>query len=183
MQMKQLRNLDFELRELEPLVKNPKVLKVGRQFKSFKMRPRELPGNWLLSAVLAFDYGHKDWTILEAQDGDGIIADLKRRRKRVMEHVYVRPEDQRSRTVEECIVQAVAHKVKGKGQAYARGKALLVLSEASGHWIPRRTAWLLVGQHDFSDIWVAHPENIDDVRYTYCVAQLSVLYGQFRRGK
>lgn len=175
--MRQLKNLHGGLRELRPILLSPQRLITGRDFKNFKMRPRELLGNWLLAAVLAFDSGNTGWTIVEDPDGrDGWLINPRTKRRRQTEHIYIPAHMQASKTVEELIVQFVAKKVN-RGHGYAAGKALVVFSEASGEWFPNRTRWLLVGQHSFTDIWVLHPEHITEKHRTYCVALLTELRG------
>jgi hypothetical protein len=58
-----LKDLTVGLKELEPVVKQPKLLRSGRPFGNFPMRPRELLANWLICAVGDFENETLDLTI------------------------------------------------------------------------------------------------------------------------
>ncbi len=167
------------LPELKPLVTDPRHLWNGRHFPKFHMLPRELLGNWLLGTILEFEEGRTGWTIAEDHVGDGYLLHRPDRRGRWMEHVLVHQRNQASRTVEECVVAALAHKANPRhGPQYASGKTLVIFSEAKGAWHPSRVRWLIFGRHAFNDVWVMHPEHAGPARRAYCVALLTQLWGE-----
>lgn len=175
--IKQLRNLSVALKELEPHVRHGRSLQVSPEFKSIKQRPRELLANWLLCAVGCAERGKE--TLVVAQDplgGDGLIIDRETDEQMLTEHVYVPRRDQAD--VGELVVKALEHKVK-KGDAYADGRTLVILSDAVGEWYPNRVARKIVDRHRFNGVWVMHLDaaSVAEGRYIYMVAELDVSEG------
>ena len=138
-QVIQIRDLGVLLRDLEPFVKRPDFLRVGRELQNIRLRPREVLVNWLFCVVRNYVYNTNDFTFAETPiDGDGVIVNRETAEWIVTEHVFVPPSRSESfESVEDQIFEAVEHKAR-RGEAYARGKSLIVFSEAIGRWFPNR---------------------------------------------
>jgi hypothetical protein len=124
--VKQLKSLAVGLKELEPHIRNGRALQTHPEFNSIKQRPREMLANWLLCAAGCATRGKE--TVHLAEDplgGDGLITESETGEFMLTEHVYARP--RQGSSVAELIVEALEHKAK-KGEAYARGRTLVVLS-------------------------------------------------------
>ena len=175
--VKALKSLHVALKELEPHIRQPTSLRRGRPFKTFKMLPRELLGNWLVCAVGNFERGTDDLKICnDPFGGDGVILDITAGSHLVTEHVYV-PPPRVATDLEGLIIGAVNHKGK-RGKAYARGKVLIVFSEARGKWFPNKVARRLHGIHGFEDVWVVHRGNVPLNEFGYSAALLDLSDGE-----
>lgn len=174
---KQLKSLAVALKELEPHIRHGRSLQVGKEFKSIGQRPRELLGNWLLCAVGCAARGKE--TLAIAQDplgGDGLIIDRETDEKLFAEHVYIPPQGEGE--LEARIIAAVKHKAD-KGPEYAKGRTLVVFSDARGMWHPNKVARAIAGTHGFNGVWVValNGAAIAEGRYAYDVAELDVSRG------
>jgi hypothetical protein len=175
--VKHLKNLAVALKELEPHIRHGRSLQVHPEFRSIRQRPRELLANWLLCAVGCASRGRE--TLVISQDplgGDGLITDRETGEQMFTEHVYIPPHA--GTDFGELTVKALEHKVK-KGDAYAAGLTLIILSEATGLWHPNRLARQIAGTHKFKGVWVVHLDAraIAEGRYAYLVAELDVSAG------
>ena len=129
--VKRIKNLKIVLKNLENSVKDPRFLRIGRNFGNFPLRPREVLANWLLCAVINFDRGEEKFTFAEdPTGGDGIIIARNSEEFMLMEHVFIpEPSANNIQSVEDIMVKAVKHKMS-KGKSYAQGKNLVIFSEA-----------------------------------------------------
>jgi hypothetical protein len=88
------------------------------------------------------------------------------------EHVFIPPPQlNNTESVEDLILQKIAHKMRN-GAAYARGKHLIVFSEAIGWWYPNRVGRRIAGQHEFASVWVVALERGEEEGFLYSVACL-----------
>ena len=173
-QVTQIRNLSALLKDLERYVKRPGFLRVGREFQNFRLRPREVLANWLLCVVRNHVYETCNFTFAEPPiDGDGIILNRETGEWIATEHVFVPPPRERSNdSVEDLIVRAVEHKA-ARGEAYARGKSLVVFSEAVGRWHPNRVGRSIDGTHHFNVVYGAGLERGDRDGYIYWLTEFA----------
>jgi hypothetical protein len=131
--------------------------------------------NLLICAVGNFTEGDHAFTVCtDPNGGDGLIYKQRDGKYMTTEHVFVPPKG-RAET-EQRIVGAVQHKAK-KGAAYARGKHLVIFSEATGEWKPNRAARRIAGTHEFESVWVVHLEQADAGVYSYSIAWLDLSRG------
>lgn len=175
--VKKLKNLTIALAELEPHIRDGRSLQVHREFKSFKQRPRELLANWLVCAVLCDGRGEEALAIADDPfGGDGLIVDRKTEEKMFTEHVYIPTSDEVH--IGASVVKAVEHKAK-KGKEYAKGRTLVIFSDAIGRWIPNHVAREIVGRHQFDGVWFVTLDAPASAigRYAYNVAELDVSIG------
>ena len=63
----QIKDLKIALKDMEPMVRNPKFLHNGRDIQNFSLRPREVWANWLLCAVMQKIHG-TNMTFIEDKD-------------------------------------------------------------------------------------------------------------------
>jgi hypothetical protein len=171
-QITAVRDLRAILKDLEPHIRDPRSLRVGRDFKKMAMRPRELLGNWLFCVTLIEATG-RDWTLSDdPTGGDGVMLDRTNGTGFLTEHIFLPPPHaNEGRSVEQQVVDAVAKKA-GNGAIYARGKTLVVFSEAVGKWFPNRAAKAIAGTHGFEGVWAAGLETADGGTYIYWVTRL-----------
>lgn len=171
-QVTAVRDLKQILKDLEPHIRDPRHLRVGRDFKRMAMRPRELLGNWLFCVTLIEVTG-RDWTLSEdPTGGDGAMLDKTSGTGFLTEHIFIPPPaEAETRSVEQQVAAAVAKKA-AKGAPYAKGKTLVVFSEAVGKWFPNRVARVIAGKHRFEAIWAAGLETAEGGHYIYWVTRL-----------
>ena len=164
---------DFKtvLKDMEPWIKDPRYLRVGRELTNFKLRPREVLANWLICVVGNFYNGNDHMTFADHETGgdDGIILEKTTVIYVSTEHVFIRePKSVTSKTVEDLMVEAVKHKAK-KGIPYAQGKHLVIFSEAIGMWYPKRVGRKIEGIHGCDHVWAVGLETSDETKYIYWV--------------
>src|SRR3989344_2429419 len=137
--IQKVRDLKVILKDMEPFIKNPVFLRTGRNIINFSLRPREVFANWLVCVVGNFNNGNEDLTFAEdPTGGDGLILNNKTGKLMLTEHVFIPPpQPENNKTVEDLMLEKIIHKTK-KGKEYARGKHLIVFSEATGIWHPNR---------------------------------------------
>jgi hypothetical protein len=171
-----VRDLTSILKDLEPHIRDPRQLRVGRNFKRMAMRPRELLGNWLFCVVLGKATG-RNWTLSEdPTGGDGAMLDRDAGTGFLTEHVFIPPPvEGNAKSVEEQVIEAVVAKA-AKGREYARGKTLVVFSEAVGKWFPNRAGKAIEGVHQFDAAWALGLEGVVDGRYIYWVTRLDPVH-------
>lgn len=167
----QIRDLKIVLKDMEPYVKDPRFLRTGRKISNFSLLPREFWANWLLCVVGRHNTG-RDLTIAEdPSGGDGVILEKKTKNFIYTEHIFIpEPKTGTQKTVEDLIVEAVEKKAK-KGLPYARGKSLVVFSEAIGWWHPNRVGRRIEGIHGFNSVYAVGLERGDQSGYTYWLTQ------------
>lgn len=173
--IQQIKDLKIVLKDFEGMIKDPRFLRVGREIENFRLRPREVLANWLLCVVGNFQNGNDQLTFAEdPTGGDGVILNKRSEEFMLTEHVFIpEPKTGDTKTVEDYMVMALEHKIK-KGENYARGKHLIIFSEAIGRWYPNRVAKRIVGTHSFASVWAVALQNGDENGYYYSVAQLVI---------
>lgn len=170
----QIRDLKSVLKDMEAFIKDPRYLRIGRDLSNFSLRPREILANWLMCVVGNHISREDGLTFTEdPTGGDGVIRNRQSGECFLTEHVFVGvPQTVTGNSVEYMIVNAVEHKKK-KGTAYAKGKHLVVFSEAKGSWLPNRVGKIIDQQHSFESVWAVGLENVSGSVYNYWV----VLFG------
>ncbi|MFM7012825.1 MAG: hypothetical protein ACKO0Z_26445 [Betaproteobacteria bacterium] len=159
-------------------VRDGNHLATGKPFKLLgNMRSREVLGNWLLCAVANANEGKDTHTFTsDPVGGDGVIINMATTSSWPTEHVMVgKPHTPSESTlpIESRIIQAFNKKLNKGGEAYARGKQLIIfLDAAGGEWKPRRVAQQLPNPLVFADVWVVGLQPLEDGKYVYGVSQL-----------
>jgi Domain of unknown function (DUF4209) len=88
--VKELKSLAAALKEIEPFVRDPRLLRTGRELRNFgRMKPRELVGNVLL-AVAANPATAMEWIRIATDpfNADGLIINEATHEAWLMEHVF-----------------------------------------------------------------------------------------------
>ncbi|MBL4694022.1 hypothetical protein JKY72_01505 [Candidatus Gracilibacteria bacterium] len=149
----QIKDFKIALKDLEPIVRNPKFLWNGREMGNFSLLPREIWANWLLCVVFRHLYGDRI-TFAEDKDGDGLILHEDTREVLVTEHVSSLdiPKAKRDRLGEEAVIDAINHKID-KGDTYAKGKALVVFFDGVGKWHRNKIREAINGRHSFEAVY------------------------------
>lgn len=165
----QVRDMKIALKDMEPYVKNPRFLRVGREFTNFSLRPREFWANWLICAV---KNGYEGFNLTVSEDptgGDGVLYDKNLKRYILTEHVFIpEPRTGENRSVEDLMIEALELKV-AKGSAYALGKNLVIFSEGIGEFFPNRVARRITGKHAFDSVVAVGLTHSDETGYFYWV--------------
>lgn len=176
------KSLSVALKELEPFVRNGAHLQSGKPFKRFGgLRSRELLANWLL--CVAVNQNHPDrLTFSGTSDpigGDGVICDLLTEETWPTEHVMVPSlRGKEPLDVNDLILEKISLKCSKGGEAYARGKTLVVfLNVAGGQWLPNRVAKQLPQPMHFAAVWVVGLQRVENGGYVYAVTRLDLRNG------
>lgn len=170
--VKRLKSLAVALKELEPHIRDGRNIKSYPEFRSIKQRPRELLGNWLICAVANAERGAETIHIYsDPFDGDGMLVDSATDEKLFIEQVYARAED--GEDAEALITKAFSLKAS-KGEEYAAGRTLVILSEAKGAYFPNRLARQFKGRHHFEGVWLLGLDAAaaTEGRYAYTIADI-----------
>lgn len=178
--VRQFKNLEMALKELEPFIRNGAHLQSGRPIKNFGgMLSREMLANWLLCAVAnAIDKRELTFSS-DPVGGDGIIIDSATGDTWPTEHVMVpRLRSGETGTGEALILKAIEQKRAKGGIAYAEGKTLVVFMEAGcGVWFPNKVARQLPDPLLFATVWVVGLQGVDAGEYVYGVTHLDLSEG------
>ena len=180
-QVTRFKSLSIGLKELEPFIRNAKLLHTGKPSKVLPgMRPREALSNWLLCVAVNFSTTPDRLTFSsDPLDGDGIIHDTTTGETWQTEHVMV-PLSRSGHVedVEALILNAIEKKWRKGGSAYARGKTLVVFREAVGDlWYPNKVAHRLPSPLHFDAVWVVGLSVVEEGSYIYDVMRLDVTHG------
>ena len=84
-------------------------------------------------------------------NGDGMLVDETTDEKMFSEHVFARAEAAESA---EALVTKAFELKAGKGKEHARGRTLIILSEAGGQVFPTKLARQIEGKHHFKGVWL-----------------------------
>jgi hypothetical protein len=176
------KSLQVALKELDPFVRNGAHLQSGKPFKRLGgLRSRELLANWLLCVAVNHSYPDR-LTFCGMTDpigGDGVICDLLTEETWPTEHVMV-PSRRNNGTqdVGDLILEKICLKCSKGGEAYARGKTLVVfLNAAGGQWFPNKVASQLPQPVHFEAVWVVGLQRVEDGSYVYAVTRLDLRNG------
>ena len=95
------------------------------------------------------------------------------------EHVFIpAPKSLQNESLEDLMISAVKHKHQ-KGEAYAKGKQLVIFADAEGGpWLPNRVGQRIEGQHGFDFVWAVGLEQADGNEYSYWVICFDELHSQ-----
>ncbi len=147
-----IKDFNVALKDMEPLVKNPAFLRIGREFQNFSLRPREAWANWLICVVLRKLHGDAI-TFSEDASGDGFIIDERFGVAIPTEHVSaleLLPEVKKDMLKGEArIIEAINKKI-AEGFDYANGKYLVVFFDGAGIWYRDKVREAINGRHNFN---------------------------------
>jgi hypothetical protein len=169
------KNLKVALKEIEPMVRDPRHLQTGKPLEKFgDMRPREMLANWLLCATFEAIEKRELMFYSDPIGGDGIIRDEATGDTWQTEHVYV-SQHSTGPDAKALILDAINHK-QANGAAYCRGKTLVVFLDtpAVGRWFPNKVAKALPSPLLFAAVWVIGFSTVQDGSYIYNLTLLDV---------
>lgn len=173
------KSLEVALKELEPFVKNGTHLQSGKPFENLRgMRSREALANWLMCAVVNAVDGRQVSFSSDPTGGDGILIDATGETF-LAEHVMVpRQVGGDAADAGDLILGAINHKRAKGGEAYAKGKTLVVFVDAvTGAWFPNPVTKALPDPLFFDAVWVISLQRVEDGRYIYGVTLLDISTG------
>lgn len=129
---------DYLENQIQPILKNPHLLKVGRQYTNIKLRPREVLGAFIICAVARFISG-QSWTIArDPMGGDGVVLCMDESRwaeGAFLEQVYVsRLKEKSPATIDEIIgrIEVEIKKKHDKGKSYSEDRHLVIFLDIEG---------------------------------------------------
>ena len=179
-QVTRFKSMGVGLKELEPFIRDGMHLQSGKPFERMGgMRSREAVANWLLCAVVNYT-GQRELSFTsDPTGGDGVLEDAKTGETFLTEHVMVPPHNGgEGADAHALVLDAINLKREKGGEAYARGKMLVVfLDAAAGEWFPNRVAKALPDPLYFDEVWVVGIYGVENGGYVYGVAQLDVSSG------
>ena len=167
-----IKNFRIRLKDLEPMVKDPRLLWNGRHTRNFKLLPRELWGNWLICVVLQKMY-NRDITFMESDDScDGFILDKDMRLFCQIEHVSALdvPKGKKLASGEQRVIDAIELKI-AKGDTYARGKFLAVFFDGAGQFFRNKIRESIFGRHSFKAVFCVGLLDSGPNGYSYSVTE------------
>jgi hypothetical protein len=153
-QIKQIRDFKVFLKDMEPMVKDPKFLLNGREIPNFSLIPREAWANWLLCVVLQKIHSEST-TFAEDKIGDGIILDKKTGTWIATEHVSALENPLSNKSLlkgEARVIEAINHKIK-RGHEYAKNKNLIVFFDGAGIFYRNKVRENIKGRHNFNLVY------------------------------
>ncbi len=150
----QIKDFRIALKDMEPMVRDPKFLWNGRKIPNFSLLPREAWANWLLCVVFQEIYGPNSITFKEDALGDGILVDKEKGIFMPTEHVSALniPLKKNNTMGEKAIIEAIDKKIE-KGPEYAKGKILVVFFDGIGKWYRNKVREGINGRHNFDSIF------------------------------
>lgn len=168
---KQIKDMKILLKDMEPMIKDPRFLKHGRDMENFSLRPREVWANWLICVVLQEIHG-KDITFAEDDKDDGIIVDKRTGHRIRTEHVSALENPMNPIPKGEArIIWAINHKIQ-RGAEYAKNKILVVFFDGAGKWYRNKVREAINDRHNFDSIYVVGLLTEDQNGYAYSVTKL-----------
>lgn len=165
--VKRLKSLHIALKELEPFIKDGDHIKSGAPLKSMGgMRSREAIANWVMCAAASRVTGASFSFTSDPTGGDGLIECGGHAVP--TEHVYVPRHASGDESIEDRIVSSIIKKMEKGGEAYAKGKVLIVfLDDGRGEWFPRRVLRRIPKPMLFEAIWLVYLRDCSEGAYTY----------------
>ena len=171
---------DFKiiLKDLRPMIEDPKFLWNARDLKEFTLRPREIWGNWLVCVVLRKIH-ERDITIMDDDKGDGFIVDKERKVIVPTEHVCALdiPEGKKLPKGEKRVIDAINLKI-AKGDEYARGKLLIVFFDGAGKFYRNKIRKSIFNRHSFEAVFCVGLLESGDNGYSYAVTEFRNSLGE-----
>lgn len=163
---------DYLAKYIQPIIKNYKLLKVGRSFKNIKLRPREVLGAFLVCVVIRF-ISKQNWTpARDPMGGDGVILcrEPNRTDQAFLEQVYVPRIGEKAPAsmdeIEERIESEINRK-HNKGKAYFENRHLIIFLDIEGSLNPQKIKGFVNGfSEGFDSYWLFAPW---DKKYSYLV--------------
>lgn len=173
---KGIKDFKIALKDLEPLVKDPRFLWRGRDLSNFSLRPREVWANWLICVILRKLYG-KGITFMDDDSGDGFLVDKDRQIVIPVEHVCALdiPEADNLPKGEQRVINAINNKIS-RGSKYAQGKILVVFFDGAGKFSRSKIREAIYGKHNFEAIFCIGLLEASNNGYIYAVTEFRDLF-------
>lgn len=178
---KLIKDFKIALKDLEPLVKDPRFLWRGRDLSNFSLRPREVWANWLICVVLRKIH-NADITFMDDDKGDGFIVDKEKSFMMQTEHVCALdiPEAKKLPSGEQRVINAINLKIE-KGDDYARGKLLVVFFDGAGNYYRNKIRENIFGRHNFESVFCVGLLTSGDNGYSYAITEFNDSFGNNSR--
>jgi hypothetical protein len=154
---------------VRPSLLTPNAMRVGREWKHIKLRPREAVGLFLVFAVGQFLDNENIWSIgSDPESGDGVVICVKGEKEGdavAIEQVYV-PSLVRGEISD--LVSKMVEKKSAKGKEYARNRHLVIFCDKSGILDLAKVTIYLESQELFMSYWVI--ARVDFPHWNYLIA-------------
>ena len=164
-----IKDMTVALKDLEPLVKDPRHLWNGRDLSNFSLRPREAWANWLITVVLQKMFS-EHITFAEDENSDGLIFDKESGQMLVTEHVAAMdfPAGKNLPKGDARILGAIEYKI-ARGSEYAKGKSLVVFFDGAGEFHRDKIRESIFGKHNFVSVYLVGLLTSGEEGYEYLV--------------
>ncbi len=164
---------DYLEKQIQPILKNPRLLKVGRQYTNIKLRPREVLGSFIICAVVRFISG-QNWTLArDPMGGDGVVLCMDPSRMgegAFLEQVYVPRMKEKTLAGIDKIARRIEIEIKkkhDKGKVYSENRNLVIFLDIEGLLDYQKIKSFVDGfDQGFDSYWLFAPS---DRKYSYLV--------------
>ncbi|PIR94209.1 hypothetical protein COT97_02495 [Candidatus Falkowbacteria bacterium CG10_big_fil_rev_8_21_14_0_10_39_11] len=166
---KLIKDFKIVLKDLEPLVKDPRFLWNGRDLSNFSLRPREIWANWLICVVLRKLHGD-NITFMDDCKGDGFLVDREMGVMIPTEHVCaldISVADDLPKG-EDRIINAIKFKIS---KSKYDGKILVVFFDGAGKFYRSKIRKAVYGKHHFEAIFCVGLLESSNDKYSYSVTE------------
>lgn len=157
---------------IQPIIKNPSSLKVGKQFANIKLRPREILGVFIVCVAIRSISG-QNWTLArDPMSGDGVVlcTEPSRKDQVFLEQVYVPRLKEKAPAGVDEIAKRIEIEIKkkyGKGKAYYENTHLVIFLDIEGLLDYQKVKKFVDGLgNGFDSYWLFAPS---DKQYSYLV--------------
>lgn len=169
-EVKRVKNLSDYLKiVIQPILKNPIRLRVGRKLKIIGLLPREIVGLFLVCVVGRYIAPNEDWTLSSDPDGrDGIIICQSGPREGdgfATEQVYIPPHT--SGDLTQRVLSAIARK-SSKGKEYGKERHLIIYCDKHGEIDHQKIKKEIASNNIFYSYWLIGKKSPD--KWIYFVA-------------
>lgn len=150
---------------IRPIIRDPKLLRTGRQFKNIKLRPREILGAFLVCVVARY-ISNQEWTLArDTEQGDGIIYRKGSDEGYFLEQVYVYPRAQTALGTKQISneIKLQLHKKFKKGKEYAKNRNLVIFLDVNGKIDHQDFKKYLEKVSDYFDSYWLFARNSEDI--------------------
>ena len=163
---------DYLEKAIQPILKNPRSLKVGRPFANIKLRPREILGAFVVCVVIR-SISEQNWTFArDPMSGDGVVFCMEPSRKDqvFLEQVYVPRVKEKTPAGIDEIAKRIEIEIKekySKGKAYYENRHLVIFLDIEGLLDYQKVKKVVDGLgNGFDSYWLFAPW---DKQYSYLV--------------
>jgi len=167
-----IKNLSVLLKDIEPIIKNPRSLYNGREITNFNLRPREAVGLFLIGTVFNEISEEPYYITTDPLTGDGTLS---RKGNSVYFGDFLTEQTMVTQYQEGDISDRIIASIKkkeGRGKNYAKNRNLVVFLDKVGEIDHRKIQEYLESASNFQSYWLIGLIETDGNANAYFVAVL-----------